>query len=726
MSDELIGKRFGNYEITELVGRGGMASVYRAFQLSMNRTVALKVLPKQFLNDDNYMQRFNREVQIVSQLEHRSIVPVHDYGEEDQQPYIVMRYMSGGSLDDMLKTGPLTAEQMVDILAQIGPALDYAHSKNVLHRDLKPSNVLLDDNGGAFLTDFGIARILGETSGTITTQGVVGTPAYMSPEQAQGQPLDNRSDLYSLGIMMFELMTGRRPFDADTPYGVAVQQVTTAPPSPRSFNEMISPAFEQVILRLLNKNREDRYPDAATLLSAAQSAVKQPNLHDTQPGIRPPKITSDITAPITPPDVFIQPIAAVNQPIQTPPPYTPSPSTPPPYTGQSVHSSQPVMPVVQEERKANLFLNLLVGGGLGCGLLVLIVGLGWLGINALTEYQNRIAADETAAVTETATEVGTRTSIPRSTLDPTSQAAMNERLGTGTPDLTNPTATEFTQLGTRPLPTLLPEFRGLNDSLIYVAELDGNIDIYRRSLLANTINRLTTHEAMDTAPSASPDGNWIAFISNRSGQWNLFMMSNIGGGVTQLTDNDVPNLAPVWSPDGEWIVYTSDTNGDDSFDLYRIRPDGTDQTLIYASDERISCPNFNEQGDLILFSIGTPNNAQSWRLAQVDVEGNRFEYLTASGSRGLCPSSLPEGRIVYQSDGEGYASLVVREADGTTSILWDEIGYETFPRPSSNGEFIVFSSDQSGRDQLYLLDLATNTIQQITTEGGYGAAWMAR
>src|SRR5688572_24052075 len=144
--DDLIGKRIGGYEILDKIGQGGMATVYRAHQISMNRPVAIKILPRQFITDDSYMQRFNREVKIVSQLEHRSIVPVYDYGEHEGLPYIVMRYMTAGSADDLLrKHGALDAEQILHVIEQIAPALDYAHGKGVLHRDLKPSNVLLDD-----------------------------------------------------------------------------------------------------------------------------------------------------------------------------------------------------------------------------------------------------------------------------------------------------------------------------------------------------------------------------------------------------------------------------------------------------------------------------------------------------------------------------------------------------------------------------------------------------
>ncbi len=367
MTDDLIGKQIGGCEILGIVGHGGMATVYRAQQVSMNRTVAIKVLPRQYMNDDTYLQRFHREVEIVARLEHRNIVPVHDYGEYEGQPYIVMRYMPAGSVDDLLLNGPIDVDKILSLIEQIAPALDYAHAKNVLHRDLKPSNVLMDDGGGAFLTDFGIARILGEQNlPSITTQGVVGTPSYMSPEQAQGQPLDNRSDVYALGVMLFEMATGRRPFLSDTPYGVAVMQVTTPPPSPRAINPTLSIPFEQVVFKALKKQKEERYSNAATLAEALRRALDPPasSVHDTQPGIPKP------TKPV--------PIRQ-NQPVQSPPqpqimPVAPAytPQTPPP---QQV-SSKAIASAwrrQKRERPGNLWLSAALGGVIGCGLLTIIV-----------------------------------------------------------------------------------------------------------------------------------------------------------------------------------------------------------------------------------------------------------------------------------------------------------------------------------------------------------------
>ena len=298
MTDEFIGQAIGGYDVERVIGRGGMATVYLARQQSMNRHVALKVLPKQFVNDDTYLQRFEREVAIVSKLEHRNIIPVYDYGEHDGLPFIVMRYMPSGSIDDLLLDGPMSPEQVLKFVAQIAPALDYAHLKDVLHRDLKPSNVLLDDDGGAFLTDFGIARLAGDGVSAITTQGVVGTPSYMSPEQAQGKPLDGRSDLYALGVMLFEMLTGRRPFESETPYSIAVMQVTTPPPNLRAINPLVSQAVEKVVLKSLSKKADDRYPTAVALYEALKTAIESPEkMMDTEPNLQPLPLPSSMQQP---------------------------------------------------------------------------------------------------------------------------------------------------------------------------------------------------------------------------------------------------------------------------------------------------------------------------------------------------------------------------------------------------------------------------------------------
>lgn len=406
-SENLSGRQIGGYEILDVIGQGGMATVYRARQMSMQRIVALKVLPRQLMQDDTYMQRFHREVEIVSRLEHRNIVPVHDFGEFEGQPYIVMRYLPAGSVDDLLGQSPLAFDLALKIVEQIAPALDYAHNKGVLHRDLKPSNILMDENGDAYLTDFGIARVLSENQGgiSITTRHVVGTPAYMSPEQAQGQPLDNRSDIYALGVMLFEMTTGQRPFHADTPYGVAVLQVTAAPPSPRALNPQIPPALEHVIHRTLKKKPAERYHSAVALAEAARRAVDGVSVHDTVPGIAKPTKPVAVRQPQ-------QPVAYSAAPVHRP-------TTPPPPRSHSISRQSSRVP---RRRPQNLWMSAAIGGIIGCGLLTLLVIIIALVVSSTTTSANSPSSAPSAR------DQGVSLTVPAS-LDPTSDAARRALLG---------------------------------------------------------------------------------------------------------------------------------------------------------------------------------------------------------------------------------------------------------------------------------------------------------
>jgi eukaryotic-like serine/threonine-protein kinase len=247
------------------LGRGGMAAVYRARDPAFDRDVAIKVLPRDFMNDPDFRARFEREARLIAALEHPAIVPVHDYGEKDGQPYIVMRLMSGGSLADRLRTGALPLQEAARILLALAPALDRAHARGIIHRDLKPSNILFDEDRNPYLADFGIARLT-EASTVMTATGMVGTPAYMSPEQASGQrDLDGRTDLYALGVIVFQMLTGQLPYDADTPIGMAIKHINAPLPRIRDVRPDLPTKTDAIIRRALAKRREARFQDARSL-----------------------------------------------------------------------------------------------------------------------------------------------------------------------------------------------------------------------------------------------------------------------------------------------------------------------------------------------------------------------------------------------------------------------------------------------------------------------------
>jgi hypothetical protein len=271
----VIGQEIGQYRVVEQIGLGGMATVYKAYQASMDRFVALKVLPRHFMHDPAFLGRFEREARTIAKLEHARILPVYDYGEHEGVPYLVMRYVEGGALSDMLRQHPdgLPLDEAARLIGQIASALDYAHQAGVIHRDIKPSNALVDRSGDVLLTDFGIAKIA-EATVQFTGQGTVGTPAYMSPEQAMGKELTPATDVYSLGIVLYEMLTGRVPFQAETPIAVINAHIYDPLPLPRSLRPDLPEMVERILLKTLAKVPEARYQTAGEMAAALSAAIR--------------------------------------------------------------------------------------------------------------------------------------------------------------------------------------------------------------------------------------------------------------------------------------------------------------------------------------------------------------------------------------------------------------------------------------------------------------------
>lgn len=274
---DLVGKQLNEFKVLERIGRGGMATVYRAHQSTMNRDVALKVIP---LDDpveqsDDFRRRFAQEASVIAALEHIHILPVYSYGIQDNIAYLSMRLLRGGSLSQLMKKERLPVERAVEIFTQIAQGLAYAHSKGVIHRDLKPTNILLDEVGHAYLTDFGLAKMV-ESDQQMTKSGnIVGTPAYMSPEQLRGDPLDHRSDIYSLGIILYEMVAGRQPFESESSDIVTlIYKHLEKPPTPPSvYNPDIPAEIEAIILRALSKSPSDRFESAGMMAKQLREAV---------------------------------------------------------------------------------------------------------------------------------------------------------------------------------------------------------------------------------------------------------------------------------------------------------------------------------------------------------------------------------------------------------------------------------------------------------------------
>jgi serine/threonine protein kinase len=268
---EISGRTVGEYQILERVGHGGMSAIYKAVDMTDDSIVAFKVLSAAMVSDPTFEARFSREIEVLRSLNHRNILPILDYGEIDGSAYIVMPFYEHGTLQDRIDKG-LTLKQGAKIIKQISNALEYAHRQGITHRDVKPSNILLDERGNAVLSDFGFAH-LSEASKSLTGSALIGTPAYMSPEQCRGEDINPLSDQYSLAVVMYQMITGRLPFEADTPMALVFKHLNDPVPYPRDINPRIPEEVEAVLLKALSKNPERRFASVKALNQALQDAV---------------------------------------------------------------------------------------------------------------------------------------------------------------------------------------------------------------------------------------------------------------------------------------------------------------------------------------------------------------------------------------------------------------------------------------------------------------------
>ncbi|MEZ0396945.1 MAG: protein kinase [Anaerolineales bacterium] len=326
-----VGEMVGPYRIIQQLGQGGMATVYKAYHAALDRYVAIKVLHPAFTEDPNFLARFQREARVVAKLEHPNIVPIYDYAEHEGRPYLVMKFIEGETLKARLARGRVQADEVARIVEAVGAALSYAHKGGILHRDIKPSNVLLGDDGQIYLADFGLARIAQAGESTLTSDMIVGTPQYISPEQAMGKKdLDEGTDIYSLGVMLYELVVGRVPFSADTPFSIIHDHIYSPLPLPTQLNPGVPEDVERVLLKALAKERSDRYADVRALVTAfldawADVAAEAPAT--PLPTVVPPETV--VRTSSQPPDQTRPPatVSAPPPPDETPPP---APVSPPP------------------------------------------------------------------------------------------------------------------------------------------------------------------------------------------------------------------------------------------------------------------------------------------------------------------------------------------------------------------------------------------------------------
>lgn len=731
----MIGEQIGQYKIVELIAQGGMATVYKAYQESFERYVAIKVLPRQLSEDPTFLKRFQNEARVIARLEHRSILPVYDYGEHEGMPYIVMRLVETGTLRKKLFYEQIDLPTAARIIEQVAEALDYAHAHGVIHRDLKPSNILLDEHNNAYLTDFGIAKMLGSTS-QVTGSGVVGTPSYMSPEQCQGKTVTPASDIYALGAILYEVVTGKAPFEADTPLGVMYMHVRTPVPSVQQVKPSLPAAIDRVIARAMAKRPFERYATASELAADFRRAIEGLPLAGEQPeAVIQPELSLPPTPPPSPTPYYRDPGAGFQ---------VEGGATLPEATVPEAWPAGPISPRAGTARKKGLSTGMtvllvavlglaLLLGAAGIGLVVLSWLNGDLGSPSTSMFPSRTPPSSgvgTPLLQSSPTrQISTQQAggIIEPTVPPTGTAtvAPATSLPSNTPSPLLPTQTPPPTWTNTPLPTSTPYTVRTEGWLAYTQGTGDSAEIVIIDTRGENRRALTANNWYDGEPDWSPDGTRIAFESSRNGGIEgIFVMTASGGDVRQLTTSGERERHPDWSPDGRLIAF--EVGDGDNIELYVMNADGTGRTRLTNNNYGDRAPHFSPDGTRIAYMTEARGKWEIAIMAYPSREVLRIFDCPAPDCR--FPAWSPDGtRIVYNtlnSAGTVDNIWVLDVATGQSTLLIQ--GREN-GRPvwSGDGAYIFFNRTVEGNTDLYAYEISTGTIQRLTTtpSNDYGPDW---
>jgi len=778
---DLSGQQLGQYILLSKLGTGGMAAVYRARQLSIERDVAVKVIESNLADNPELVRRFEREARTIAVLNHPYILKVFDFGRQGDILYLAMELHPGGNLSTLISSRQLTTQHALLLMDQIAEALDYAHAQGIVHRDLKPQNVLIDSTGNAMLSDFGIAKALQGESTMLTHAGsVMGTPAYMAPEQWQSVNVDARADLYAFGILIYEMLSGRVPFRADTPFQMMHAHIYEPLTPIRNVRPDLPESVEHVLAMALAKDPNQRFVSGRAMVNALRTALsgQTPVNVPVMPATPSPTATNWMTPGWSPP--------------ASAPAYTP-PQTQVHQRGASLMTILSVVGMIVVLILVGIIVALLASrafytatpsptvvpaAALPTSISTTVPAVVVIPTNTITPSATVTltqTASPTWTPTFTATFTATLTETPSATFTPSIdvRTAVAETLNaaqtqtatlatfTTTPDLmgtvkaqltgiaistlvagqtetviaiasqtktftptatwtptftetpTNtPSATEIPSDTPRP-PTRVPPTSvpfNANRLIAFARYENDSGEIWVMNADGSNQRRLTNNGADEAGPNFSPDGQHLAFHSNRTGNYEIYIMDLSGNNVYQLTNDGEADTFPSWSPDGRHIAYQSRRDG--NFNVYVMNADGSNQHPITNDSHSDTFPTWSPDGQRIAFQSNRNGNFDIWVM---NADGSDQHVVADSSADDVFPAWSPDGQyIAFTSLRDGKPQRVYRmNADGSNVVrLTEQSGRAPAWFP---GNLIAFVTTRDGNEEIYTMNSDGSNQRRLTS-----------
>jgi serine/threonine protein kinase len=575
----MIGKDINGFHIVEKVGQGGMAEVYKAVDLKLERDVAIKFLRTSSEDYEVSRQRFELEAKALAKLRHPNIVSVLGYGEYEGRPYLVMEYVQGQSLKEMLGK-PMPWQKAASLIVPIARALHYAHGKKIVHRDVKPSNILINQDGEPMLSDFGVAKMMdvkNKKDLTGTSVGI-GTPHYMAPEQGRGQEVGPKSDIYSLGVVFYEMVTGRKPYEADTPFAVLLKHIEDPVPNPAKAARGLPQQIVRVILKAMSKNPKNRFED---MLEFATALEGQGPLKPTKPektkrqsfSLARPLIFGLIGFAVVAISIWI-----INNGIW-------------PIAGSQTATSS----------------GFLITRGMGTHLDIEFMNETGTGFFSLFDHPGK---NQVATISPDGGKI----------------AFVSDSGGDNDIYIFDISSGEIEKLVETSTTEWNPVWSPDGGQLAFVSDFSGSFDLYLINADGSGMRQMTKFPISEWHPSWSPDGKQIVFQygDESYSESDLYILTVASGQITPLTNDQALDGRPSWSPDGSQIAFDSDING--NLDIYTISPNGNNRNQITTNPNNESSPAWSPDGLNLVFMMDMGSGNED--LFMIDVDGTDLTRLT--------------------------------------------------------------------------------------------------